>query len=305
MKTGELYFGFAAGDQIVFNFSEKNKKDLQEVEILEYPYNSKFAALETRKVENKKLYVATTGVYRFHFYNGAKTGRECNIKIQRVPAPEMEGFNTNVVWHNQNDTSYYSVQEPLVKRQYVSHQIIPLTALYADSTASSTDLKSPIVFPVQLPHNTVEWYYRVSVSRDKEHKNAVDLASKLNHLIAQTGGLNFGPGHLALQPGEGYCDVYIMNKESANHFETGGEYKYSIGSSRHIQSAITKVYGGSSGPVYFGINNPNLGQDVTILLECVAIVLNEESAVKNVEKMVVASRMVPVLNMDSNISLAY
>jgi hypothetical protein len=40
-------------------------------------------------------------------------------------------------------------------------------------------------------------------------------------------------------------------------------------------------------------------------LECVAIVLNEAKAVKNVEKINVASRMVPVLNIDNNISWAH
>jgi hypothetical protein len=310
MKTEEVYFGFAAGDQLVFNFFEKSKKDLKEVEILEYPYHSRFAVLETGKVENKTLQVARTGVFRFRFYNGAKTVRECKISIQRIPASkETIAFNTNVDWHSHYDTSYYTIQEQsAVNQKYVLNQIMPPTVLYIDGgKALSADTKSATVLSFQLPHNTIEWYYRVSVLRGKaeEIKNSLNLAGELTNLIEQTGGLQFGPDRLAQGHGETHCDVYLMNKENATHFEAGEDYKSLIGSSRHIQSIITKVYGGSSIPLYIGINNPDSGHGVNVLLECVAIVLNEAKAVKNVEKINVASRMVPVLNIDNNISWAH
>ena len=37
-----LYYGFAEGDQIVFNFEEVDEKEVKEVEIIELPENSKF-----------------------------------------------------------------------------------------------------------------------------------------------------------------------------------------------------------------------------------------------------------------------
>jgi hypothetical protein len=309
MKTEELFFGFAAGDQIVFNFSEKNRQSLKEVEILEYPYNTKFTVFEKNEVENETLLIAKTGVYRFRFYNDERRGRECKIKIQRIPvSEETEAFNTTVVWHNQYDTAYYTVQQNVVKQEYIAQQIIPLAMSQTDSSNSLFGgSKSRIIFPVQLPENTIEWYYRVSVLRDKQdEQNSFNLAEEITALIKQTQGIKFGPDYLAQLPGDTYCDVYLMDAVNATRFETGDDYQYSsIGSSIHTKSGITKIYGGFSTPLYLGINNPNAGNGVNVLLECVAIVSKEEIGVGNIEKMNVATRAVPALNMDDNITLVY
>ena len=303
MKTEEIYFGFAAGDQVVFTFFEAEKKDLKKIEIVGYPSNSKFAVFDTDSVENETINVPTTGVYQFRFYNDSDSARECKIKIQRIPASEETAtFNTNVAWQNEYDTSYYTVQEQYVKQEYVSQQIIPLTESYADSSSNTfPGGKSRLVFPVQLPENTVEWYYQVYAREDNQEKttSSLNLAGELTTLIEQTGGLKFGLDLLTQLPGETYCDVYVMDQANATQFEAQNDYKYSlIGSSEHIKSAITKVHGGSSTPLYLGINNPNPENGVNIVLECVAIVLKEERGVRDVEKMDVSSKLVPVLKAD-------
>ena len=53
MKTEEMYFGFAEGDQVIFNFTEADKKELKEIEITEWPNTSKFSDYKTWKVENR------------------------------------------------------------------------------------------------------------------------------------------------------------------------------------------------------------------------------------------------------------
>ena len=65
----ELFYGFAAGDKIVFNFRETNDKELKEVEILEYPNNSKFKDYETKEIKDKTIKIIKTGIYKFRFYN--------------------------------------------------------------------------------------------------------------------------------------------------------------------------------------------------------------------------------------------
>lgn len=108
-KEEEILFGFAAGDQIVFNFFEENKKELKEVEILEYPNTSKFSDFKTSKIENKKLNVGRTGVYVFRFKNSSLSGRVCKIKIQRIPASEATlDYNSAVTWVTKQDTIWNS-----------------------------------------------------------------------------------------------------------------------------------------------------------------------------------------------------
>ena len=59
----ELFYGFAEGDQIIFNFEEMKGKELKEVEIIELPSSSKFMDYKTTKIENKKILVNQKGVY--------------------------------------------------------------------------------------------------------------------------------------------------------------------------------------------------------------------------------------------------
>ena len=49
----EFYYGFAQGDQLIFNFEEVNGKELKEVEITELPSSSKFMDYKKKKIKNK------------------------------------------------------------------------------------------------------------------------------------------------------------------------------------------------------------------------------------------------------------
>lgn len=52
-KEEELYYGFAEGDKIIFNYEEINNKSLKEVEIVEYPTNSRYSDYKTKKLKTK------------------------------------------------------------------------------------------------------------------------------------------------------------------------------------------------------------------------------------------------------------
>jgi hypothetical protein len=107
MGSEELFYGFAEGDQIIFNFEELKGKELKEVEIIELPSSSKFMDYKTVKIENKKILVNQKGVYQFKFKNSALAGRICKVKIQRIPkSEEFISFNTNWEWKTLYDTTY-------------------------------------------------------------------------------------------------------------------------------------------------------------------------------------------------------
>ncbi|HEX2629482.1 MAG TPA: hypothetical protein VHM26_10725 [Chitinophagaceae bacterium] len=114
-RSEEIMIGFAAGDKIIFNFSEINGKELKEVEVLEYPSTSKFSDFKTSKVEAKSFAVLKQSVYIFRFKNSALGGRVCKIHIQRIPANEgTRNFNTAVTWMDKQDTSWTSFTKDVV-----------------------------------------------------------------------------------------------------------------------------------------------------------------------------------------------
>ncbi len=104
----ELYYGFAEGDQIIFNFTEADGKEVKEVEIIELPGNSKFKDYESKEIKDKIIKVTRKSIYKFRFYNSALLkGRVCKVKIQRIPKTEETlNFNSGVKWVEQLDTTY-------------------------------------------------------------------------------------------------------------------------------------------------------------------------------------------------------
>lgn len=107
-SSEEFLYGFAEGDQIVFSFSEADGKEIKEVEISEFPDNSKYLGYEISKIDKKIINVIEKGVYKFRFKNThLLKGRICQVKIQRIPATEAtEKFNTNIKWVTEHDTSW-------------------------------------------------------------------------------------------------------------------------------------------------------------------------------------------------------
>ncbi len=114
-KEEEILLGFAKGDKIIFSFKELGKKEMKEIEILEYPSNSKFSDYKTHKIESKTISVNQTGVFVFRFKNSAMSGRICQIRIQRIPlSEETRNFNTQVTWETKQETTYNTYTKDVV-----------------------------------------------------------------------------------------------------------------------------------------------------------------------------------------------
>ncbi len=115
MMEETMYYGFAAGDRIVFSFSEAGGKELKEVEIVEYPSNSRFSDFKTKSVENRTIQVQRSAVYMFRFKNSALSGRVCRIKIMRIPEGETtKHFNTTVAWQTRQDTTWNTYTKDVI-----------------------------------------------------------------------------------------------------------------------------------------------------------------------------------------------
>jgi len=114
---------------------------MKEIEIVEYPNNSKFSDYKTKKIENKTINVTKTGVYVFRFKNSAIAGRICKIKIQRIPASdETKNFNSTVTWINKQDTTWNT---------YTKDVIIGYDTTYVQKTKRElikTEQKEELIF---------------------------------------------------------------------------------------------------------------------------------------------------------------
>lgn len=161
-----LYFGFTAGDEIVFAVEEVNGRPLREVSIALYPEQVVFADYRRERVE-KSLRVHTEGVYVFRLRHEGLGNRLCRVRIQRRPAPDRPDFNPAVRWVERLDTLYHNQTEnlttgfterPVERTRKVVAAVDTLVEVLVSRTErvhSSTNLNgNTAVIAFDLPANT-------------------------------------------------------------------------------------------------------------------------------------------------------
>ncbi len=294
-----FYFGFAEGDQLIFNFVELNGKEIKELEIIELPSSSKFIDYKTRKIENKIINVAKTGIYKFRFANTIVLTKNCNLKIQRIAASEAtKNFNSTVYWRTVYDTAYRTIQEKsLSNNHYKIVGLLPPTVYFIDRNLASSlfEDKSRITIPIELPENTAEWYYVYSVSRDKEKieksKMSINLAAELTKLVGQTGGLTFSPDTLTKPEGKELCRIYLLDYSNSKLFEAKSNFRhYKEGSRENTSSGIVKIKTANISNAFLGIRNPDMDFGIYVALEVVAITSQEKAGLEDAQRVSITAR---------------
>lgn len=207
----ELFYGFAAGDRIIFSFEEIDGKELKGVEILEYPTNSKFSDYKVSRIDEKRISVNNQSVYVFRFKNSALSKRVCKVKIARIPSsPETIDFNTAVKEITKTDTTWKSYEEDVVvgyqqvdvpyTRKVLDRTDTIVTNLFAnrqERVHSVMDLKSRgsvSYIDVSLPQKTFvfneeseihSWSYFIGVSQEgmRAFQDATNKTLKLSSAL--------------------------------------------------------------------------------------------------------------------------
>ncbi len=257
-KTEELLYGFAEGDQIIFSFEEAEGRPLKEVEIVEYPENSKFMDYETKKIETKSIQVPAKNVYKFKFRNShLLKGRVCRIKIQRIPAsPETKNFNTAIKYVSEQDTTYKSYTKDVVvgydtlyqqktklvlEEQKNYEELILDKSQRVNSSRHFVNGNKTFLF-FNLPLNyknkfesleVKSWIYWVGVGEEsnkawQQNKKALEGAINLaaGAFFTPIGAYAFGAASSLLLPNNGEDVIYaLVDEANKNLFVSGYDYK--------------------------------------------------------------------------------
>lgn len=290
-----FYYGFAEGDQLVFNFEEVNGKELKELEIIELPGSSKFLDYKSKKIENKILVINKTGIYKFRFANSnIISGRICRFKIQRIPStPQTKDFNTSVFTRTVFDTTYTSSQERyLIKSDTIISELTNQTA----KVHSQTNLNgSRTTFNFVLPENTISWSYYIGVdqagqqayekaTKDLMGSSSISKLSGYSPLAAVAlGAVSYLP---LLQRGED-IDFFIVQGNNVNLFMGNQQFAY-IKKGKVINdfSKMDPV----KGNLHVCLSNDNAVMPVSVLVKITAIQLNEIWETRPTKKMSVISK---------------
>jgi hypothetical protein len=301
-----FYYGFAEGDVLIFNFEEVNGKELKELEITELvSSSSKFMDYKTKKIVDKKLTIANTGVYKFRLVNSALGGRICKFKIQRIPvSEEVRKFNSTVFWKTRYDTTYTPVEERyLVKSDTVISNVLDQISKVASQSALNGSSNRTIV-DLSLPENTVSWSYFIGVGKEGQaayeagkEKFFNDAASALS-AIPQYGPLAalamYGINTFSKAHGDDNVQYwFITDWENVTAFNNGQQfYQYKQG---NVISEASPMKEPLKGKVYIGLLNDNIMDAIEVNVKVTAIQIHQTWSTRTINRMIVSSNQVAYL----------
>lgn len=300
-----FYYGFAEGDQLIFNFTEVNGKELKEVEITELPSSSKYMDFKTKKIENKNLFIARAGIYKFRFTNSAIGGRICKFKIQRIPASfETQRFNTNVYWRSEYDTSYSIVQERyLVKSDTLITQPIEKVTKVSSQNALNGNASTTVI-DFTLPDETISWSYYIGVGRESQAAYEAAKDKFINSSAAAVSKIA-GYGTMAalaiygintfskVQGRDNVKYWFISDWQNVLQFKAGVSFnQYKQGD---VINEAAQMKSPLNGPVYIGLFNDNLVEPIEVVLKVTAVQVKEQWAIRSVSQPQVSVNQVAYL----------
>jgi|TARA_R110002012_G_scaffold321121_3_gene547641 hypothetical protein len=138
--------------------------------------------------------------------------------------------------------------------------------------------KSRTVLKIDLPPNTVEWYYSFSTTKGESGTQNLNLAIQLAALMADSSGLTSGIlSSIKVPEGVASADIYLLDKTNMAKFIAkedfdGEQISYAMeGTVESTKQAVVRINDITSGTVYLGLKNPSTMNSVTINIEVVAI----------------------------------
>ena len=132
------------------------------------------------------------------------------------------------------------------------------------------------VLPIELPANTVEWFYTVTTTTNRKQSLNSDLTGQLDKLMVPDLGITSNAlSAITVPGGSGICDVYVMtnpnevnkyvNKKPAISFLTND-------SRQNYVSGLIQVKDFLYGSCFLVLRNPSASQGLNVTVEVTAIV---------------------------------
>ena len=165
--------------------------------------------------------------------------------------------------------------------------LMPEQSIYLNSTSHGyfKGGKSRTTYKIDLPTNTIEWYYIYSTSPNRSGSQSLNLIKQLSNVLDPTGVTSIAVSAIAAPPGTGgIVDVYVMGYKNYLNFEEKdmfGAWAYSDpggwpeGKTENARQGTKKIDDVRSGTVYLGLKNPHVEVGVNVTFEVAAIVEKE------------------------------
>lgn len=133
--------------------------------------------------------------------------------------------------------------------------------------------KSRTYIKVDLPPNTVRWYYSFTTTQGQSGTGNLNLAVQLAGMLADPSGMTSTTvSAIKVPEGVATADFYLIDQNNLQPFLNKVEYRYyPEGMVENTKQAVVKIDDIKTGSWYLGIKNPSSMNGININLEIVAI----------------------------------
>jgi hypothetical protein len=160
------------------------------------------------------------------------------------------------------------------------YKVVPVTShsfFLKGGSRAMVGNSSRQVLPIDLPANTVEWYYTVATTQNRKNSLNCDLTSQLDKLlISETGISPNSLSTISVPGGSGLCDVYVMtNPNEVNKYvNKQPAASFLMNDSRqNYTSGLIQVKDFLYGSCFLVLRNPSASRGLNVTVEVTAIVL--------------------------------
>ncbi|MFD0862982.1 hypothetical protein ACFQ1M_12275 [Sungkyunkwania multivorans] len=271
------WFHTQNGDMLTVDIKAGKRQRISSIEVMAYPDKIIFAESNFKVVEEQFNFIDT------QFYKVTiKNDRDAAIKIDASLQFTSKEALKKVQFRPASDTTYGYQTTMLRKVENLLPQTVQSDKFFLNSRSNAVVKggKNRVLLPINLPQNTVEWYYVLTASRDenevKNTRNTFNLASELTKYVDNENSLKQAVTTIAPPPSANICDVYLLDESNAKLFKEKEDFEYDITSSReNYKSGIINVKKANANPVFIGINNSNNIYGIHVGIEVVAIVKDQ------------------------------
>jgi hypothetical protein len=299
-----IYIGLHAGDVLVMNIEELNSKELKEIELIEYPSNSKFLDYKAPRIDNKQITINNTGIYKLRIANSAVSGRICKINLDRIPAENTQNFNTTVYWKTVIDTTFYAEKENYLISTDTSFSAFYSSTAFISSQNALNGNKNSQIISFDLPMNTKSWSFYIGTGTEgkaeyeRAQKQFINSASKAALQIP-----GYGPMAALALTGASYINQvqgadnvkywFLSSVDDVQRFNSDITfYQYKKGD---VVNEAAQMKSPLKGRVYVALLNDNTIDPINVMIKATAMIVKENWGERDVKKMKTTSREVPYI----------
>lgn len=176
--------------------------------------------------------------------------------------------------------SFLLLSQVQTKTQRVIKLIEPQSFYLNGGTKTMVGGNSRIGFKIDLPPNTIEWYYAFTTEPTKSQEQNIQLENQLRLLLSTTGISGNILNMIKIPAGQGLIDVFLTDRKGYDIFfkkDFFGMWEYTSpnhtieGSRTNIKDGKVKIDDVKFGTHFLVIRNTSATTGVNVKLEVVAI----------------------------------